>query len=72
MIHQLNETDMKVINEVKPGVFEVTVGNKREIAYGNDAAMAAYKRMGAAANVVVSPAYVPDFKRKVGTKIYGV
>lgn len=63
---------MKAINEVKPGVFEVTVGNKREIAYGNDAALAAYNRMSAAANVVVTPSYVPDFKRKVGTKIYGV
>lgn len=34
-----------IINEVKPGVFEVKVGSKTEIAYGSDAMEATRKRL---------------------------
>jgi hypothetical protein len=34
-----------IINEVKPGVFEVKVGSKIEIAYGSDAMEATRKRL---------------------------
>jgi len=62
---------MKIFTEVKPGVFEVRVGSKIEIAYGNDAMYAAYRRMVAAAAVTPVAVVEPSVKRAGGRQAYG-
>lgn len=70
---------MVEVKEVQPGVFEVKTVNTTvkalELAYGTAAMLSVQRRFYeqiAAANAAPVPSYVPEFKRKPGTKIYGV
>jgi hypothetical protein len=47
-----------IINEVKPGVFEVRVGSKIEIAYGSDSMEATRKRLTASPKSKVDQQFV--------------
>lgn len=64
------KTFLEETKEIQPGVYFVA----GQICYGYDSACARYREVKAKEDAAAAPVvpYAPEYKRKPGTKIYGV